>query len=167
MEIKDRLLKIIASEGITSAAFADAIGVQRSSISHIVSGRNKPGLDFLQKILNSFPKYNAEWLVMGIGDIYKPPTQSNLFGGNSDADKEELQPDIVADDSSEGTNALIEGVHTELNKKTDVINEEDRPSYGNVVSQNSVNKRLDVKKIEKIVIFYDNKTFSEYYPELE
>ena len=82
MEIKDRILKIISSEALTSSAFADSIGVQRSSISHIVSGRNKPSLDFLQKIIANYPKYSVEWLIMGSGDIQTEPIQDGLFNPN-------------------------------------------------------------------------------------
>lgn len=64
-EIKQRLVKLITNEKITAAIFADNIGVQRSTISHILSGRNKPSLDFLQKILIKYPKYSAEWLING------------------------------------------------------------------------------------------------------
>lgn len=50
---------------LSAAAFADRVGVQRSSISHIMSGRNKPSLDFIQKTLKSFPRVNGDWLVTG------------------------------------------------------------------------------------------------------
>jgi transcriptional regulator with XRE-family HTH domain len=50
---------------LTPSEFADRIGVQRSSISHVLSGRNKPGLDFLEKILNTFPEIDAAWLITG------------------------------------------------------------------------------------------------------
>ncbi len=166
MEIKDRLLKIITSEGVTAAAFADAIGVQRSSISHILSGRNKPGLDFLQKILNSYSKYNAEWLLMGMGDIYKRPTQSNLFDSSINNDDITRQTDnIVADDSSDSTNTSQTDLPTEVNHKYDVIKEEDKADYGQELPQKTENIKTKTKKIEKIVVFYSNKTFNEYYPE--
>jgi transcriptional regulator with XRE-family HTH domain len=50
---------------LTNASFADRINVQRSSISHIMAGRNKPSLDFIQKTLLSFPKVDALWLITG------------------------------------------------------------------------------------------------------
>lgn len=50
---------------LSSAAFADTIGVQRSSISHILSGRNKPSLDFVLKTIHAFPSYSADWLLLG------------------------------------------------------------------------------------------------------
>jgi len=50
---------------LSASQFADTIGVQRSSLSHVLSGRNKPSLDFLSKIIKHFPKVNASWLITG------------------------------------------------------------------------------------------------------
>jgi len=50
---------------LSPSEFADRIGVQRSSVSHVLSGRNKPGLDFLEKILNTFPEVDVNWLITG------------------------------------------------------------------------------------------------------
>lgn len=65
MNITDRIKTIIKVNQLTSSAFADEIGVQRSSVSHILSGRNNPSLEFIQKTLHRFPKVNAEWLISG------------------------------------------------------------------------------------------------------
>lgn len=62
-----RLQKVIEFYGETAASFAEKIGVQRSSISHILSGRNKPSLDFILKILSSFPEVELYWLLNGKG----------------------------------------------------------------------------------------------------
>jgi transcriptional regulator with XRE-family HTH domain len=77
-EIKDRILKLLTTENISSARFADLIGVQRSNISHILSGRNNPGLDFLQKVLARFPMLNSEWLIIGKGEMYKQSGQTEI-----------------------------------------------------------------------------------------
>lgn len=65
MGIAERLQMIINSHQLTNTAFADKIGVQRSSISHVLAGRNKPSLDFINKILSHFPKVDAKWLITG------------------------------------------------------------------------------------------------------
>ena len=70
MSIQERIQVILKMHHLTPSAFADKIGVQRSSISHVLSGRNKPGLDFLEKILIQFPRVNAHWLITGkISDV--------------------------------------------------------------------------------------------------
>jgi transcriptional regulator with XRE-family HTH domain len=51
--------------GLNASAFADKIGVQRSSLSHLLSGRNKPSLDFILKILDVFPDVDLYWMING------------------------------------------------------------------------------------------------------
>lgn len=65
MEIIDRLQYLMKLHNLSASAFADKINVQRSSISHILSGRNKPSLELMQKVLAAFPKVNADWLILG------------------------------------------------------------------------------------------------------
>jgi transcriptional regulator with XRE-family HTH domain len=63
----ERLKNWMGIEGLKSSALADSIGVNRATISHILSGRNKPSIDFLEKLLNVYPSINANWLISGIG----------------------------------------------------------------------------------------------------
>ena len=64
-----RLHKVIDFYGESASSFAEKIGVQRSSISHILSGRNKPSLDFIMKVLSSFPEVELYWLLNGKGEF--------------------------------------------------------------------------------------------------
>ena len=81
-----RLEKIISFYGETASSFSDKIGVQRSSISHILSGRNKPSLDFVLKILSEYPEVELYWLLNGKGsfpstqnpELDKPQTDSTI-----------------------------------------------------------------------------------------
>lgn len=61
----DRFKQILEQLKLTPSEFADRIGVQRSNISHVLSGRNKPGIDFLEKMLNAFPGIDVAWLING------------------------------------------------------------------------------------------------------
>ena len=65
-----RLKNWIESEGLKSSQLADNIGVNRATISHILSGRNKPSIDFLQKLLRAYPNLNSNWLITGIGYMH-------------------------------------------------------------------------------------------------
>lgn len=71
--ITERLKKIMEDSGLSAAQMADRIGVQRSAISHILSGRNKPSLDFILKVLESFPEVSSEWLLRGQKSADKTP----------------------------------------------------------------------------------------------
>jgi len=64
-----RLEKLFQYYGLSAAAFADRVGVQRSSISHLLSGRNKPSLEFVLKVIKTFPEVNLYWLLNGKGEF--------------------------------------------------------------------------------------------------
>ena len=64
-EIVKRIIQILEEQQLSSSAFADTIGVQRSSISHVLSGRNKPSLEFIIKTVRAFPAYSTDWLLFG------------------------------------------------------------------------------------------------------
>jgi len=64
-----RLEKILDYYGLSAAVFADKIGVQRSGISHLLSGRNKPSLEFVMKVIRAFPEVNLYWLLNGKGNF--------------------------------------------------------------------------------------------------
>lgn len=87
--MKDRLIQLLDLEQLTPSKFADIIGVQRSSISHVISGRNKPSYDFLQKTLKAFPGLNASWLILGEGTMYEQMGRNvsgNLFDAPAEAE---------------------------------------------------------------------------------
>jgi transcriptional regulator with XRE-family HTH domain len=62
-----RLKNWMESKGLRSSELADNICVARATVSHILSGRNKPSIDLLQKLLSVYPKLNSNWLITGIG----------------------------------------------------------------------------------------------------
>lgn len=161
MEIKERLVKLMQSEGLNSSAFADSIGVQRSSISHILSGRNKPSLDLLEKILASYPRYNAEWLVMGTGQVYKLPVQSSLF--DSSKNDEEIVS-ITRQTAGEKAlkvheNAINEPMSSNNTADSRDLNDEELAPY-----KTAVMKPKPGKIMERVVLFYTDGTFDTYLP---
>jgi transcriptional regulator with XRE-family HTH domain len=196
----DRILLILKVKNLTASKFADEIGVQRSSISHILSGRNLPSLNLIQKILKTFPEVSSEWLLNGVGPMSKTPNM-DLFTSESKeiVPDKNLTPDLFnIQDSSfvdqNIDNQILDGtidhdepaldldkapgkiINTEIftsgqgksQEKLDhqedklVIEENTKPEK--LVTENKENAFSD-KKIEKIVIFYNNKTFREYFPE--
>jgi len=143
METHERLKLMISRLGITQSEFADKMGIQRSSISHLLSGRNKPGFSFFEKLLETFPEINIEWFVSEKGDMLKTKLKKH----------DELDFD------SSGDSLENQDVGIEENSVADI----------ELSGQNNVDKLLkknDEKKpeIEKILIIYDNKTFEEILP---
>lgn len=87
IDFTERLKKVIDFYDETASGFAEKIGVQRSSISHILSGRNKPSLDFVMKVLHAYPEVDLYWLMNGKGKFPSTPQ------------KEMSQPELKFSDS--------------------------------------------------------------------
>ena len=81
--MKERLLEFLKNENKSSAQLAEEIGVQASGISHILSGRNNPSLDFVLKMLEKYQFLSTDWLLFGKGTMYKEPKMQNLFDFDS------------------------------------------------------------------------------------
>lgn len=82
-DFSERLNEIMNYYGLSASAFAELIRVQRSSISHVLSGRNKPSLDFILKLNKAFPDINLYWLLNNTGDmINSTPTTTPSFEKN-------------------------------------------------------------------------------------
>ena len=69
LEMKDRIAHIIRAKNLTAGDFALRLGIQPSNVSHLLSGRNNPSLDFVKKPKETFPEYNLDWIVLGVGPM--------------------------------------------------------------------------------------------------
>jgi transcriptional regulator with XRE-family HTH domain len=167
--MKDRLLRFLNKEQLSSARFAEIIGVQPSSISHILSGRNKPGFDFIQKILINFPSLNADWLIMGKGNMYRNyATQKDLFSESVYVSKEKdpvtkndvtNTPGTERKDDNDVSDNNPANTDTFVNKNTSSGDYKSNfDEYGQVTNVNKA------KSVSRIVIFYTDKSFDEYSP---
>jgi transcriptional regulator with XRE-family HTH domain len=155
--MEERLVQLLKSEGINPTRFAERIGVQRSSISHILSGRNKPSYDFIIKILDSFPAVNPDWLLRGKGLMYKNdvPVQPGLFDNLKPASSITKEPQV---ESTYGRTMDSEDAAIySLDPDRKTIPEE-LPKPG---------RKVHGKKIDKVVIFYSDRTFSDYLPDID
>ena len=92
VELIDRIKEVMEQQELSASSFAEKIGVQRSSISHILSGRNKPSLEFLTKIEAAFEEVSFEWLLKGKENkaaiSTQPPTLSQISPGNESTSAE-------------------------------------------------------------------------------
>lgn len=123
-----RLQHILAYYNISSSAFADTIEVQRSSISHILSGRNKASIEFILKIANTYPEIDIEWLLGRKTDFLRAVDSEKKSGKKSDLDRTKTSGSI--------SSAIPD-----------------------------INEYKQDKTIEKIIVFYTDKTFVAYKPE--
>ncbi|WP_179019422.1 helix-turn-helix domain-containing protein [Winogradskyella forsetii] len=109
-EFTERLQKVIDFYSETASSFAEKIGVQRSSISHILSGRNKPSLDFVMKVLHAYPEVELYWLMNGKGNF--PSETKILESPNSNFSKTNTKAKLSFGDSDShsNTNSEIEKI---------------------------------------------------------
>ena len=169
MEITERFTKVMEYAELTPAEFAEEIGVQRSSISHIISGRNKPSLDFITKIKTAFPKFEWDWLITGegemlISDIVPEPAQerSEVF-----EKKKQSLPDLFSLINDENF-GLAESEDKVEKPKVRESNISEPISEKNILSNSQTLEKPDQKqdskdkKIKRIVFFYEDGTFETY-----
>lgn len=136
----DRLELILKTKGLSPAQLADAIGVKRSGVYHIMNGRNKPGLDFITKLLGHFPEVNPDWLILGKGSMVK---------------KQELS---MVEES------LINNPQMPISQQNNSSDQEKLPDPKRIsYSGKKVPKKTD-KEVVRIVVFYNDNTFREYTP---
>jgi len=141
--MKDRILEFLKRENKTSAQFAEDIHVQPSGISHILSGRNKPSLDFVIKMLERYPFLSTEWLIFGKGSMYKEPRMGDLF---ADIDFTNTEKKVNISASAEKTGSFETPDQTIIQE---IISEQPHPGHSRAI---------------KIVWFYEDNSFEEFYP---
>ena len=91
-DISSRLKEILNNQSINASEFAKRINVQRSSISHILNGRNKPSLEIVTKICKEFPEIDVEWLIFGKDKQNPSPTSTSKE--NNDNSKNNINSEV-------------------------------------------------------------------------
>jgi transcriptional regulator with XRE-family HTH domain len=150
-----RLEIILDYYSLNASSFADKIGVQRSSLSHLLSGRNKPSLDFILKILDVFPEVDLYWILNGKGTFPK----SELKSDTNVANPTPSPSNQILETGMEKTADLFSEA---LPNKKNPIEEKLATNFSN--TQNSALQK-NSSEIDRIVIFYKNGTFQTYSSE--
>ena len=189
MNERDRIEYLMNLYGLTPSQFSDKTGIQRASVSHILSNRNKPSLEILLKIYHAFKDVELAWLVAGEGN---PPTaphegdenegvaqfvsadeahrQSNMLFSFMDEESGEKPMEVAASVASadavagkvvEGVQAVPTNVATEGKKEAvvDSVRGDDAPPRSFAISADSA------KRVKEIKVFYDNGTYETFLPE--
>lgn len=145
-----RLQQFLSAENITQSQFAERIGVAKASVSHILSGRNKPGFEFIESMANCYPNLNLDWLIGGKGKMYKG--QEVAASSSPQVIENPIFPD---NDTTDGRlfdsrePGLFQNNQENLDNKEET--RQDSPAGANQVPA----------RITKILVFYDNGTFKE------
>ena len=176
MELNNRIQKIIQYSMLTASEFADEIGVQRSNISHIISGRNKPSLDFIIKIKDRFPEIQWEWIIEGKGEMTKStlsPTslqESKINFSEKEKNSETdlfsiINPPSYPTTENKSIPNPLELNISAPNIEKEKINDSQTLEEESILSENNNNNNQNSKtKIKKIIILYENGKFEAYEP---
>ncbi len=192
MSEKVRIEKVIQMVGLTSGQFAQEIGIQTSTLSHILNERNKPSLDVMKKILNRYPNINAEWLILGQGSIQRKESHSQaptLFGdedisGSISDSKAIYEPEKNDAEifSFQHQTVKSEPVPVYTHPKTEIQQEKSHsfdksdsttqpPIMNNEIDvakklvdavENLKQNQIIEKKVRKIILYYSDNTFQEF-----
>ena len=153
MDLNKKIEQIIIDKGLSPSYFADTIGIQRSSISHILSGRNKPSLDIIQRILKVFPDIDRDWLLFD-SDIPQQNTpqinrQHPVNQQNTRHNVHEQTPRESLKKIQAEPNVVQIPVNVPIRRKIE------RPTVPSISSG---------RLIERVMIFYTDGTFEEKRP---
>jgi len=180
----DRVQKVIQFKKLSASGFADLVGVPRSTISHILSGRNNPSLEFLQKVLDVFPEIRTEWLVRGKGNMLE--TGSSLFPDKIPVSRDQSVPSVAFPKEGERARKEISpaGIATipfpEYNKTVSGLESAGKTPPGKDfltdkasgnVPENTEDPAKTMRKgaqahkdLYRVLFFYTDGTFSEFCP---
>ena len=170
----DRIKLILEKQDLTPAGFADTIGIQRSGMSHILNGRNKPSLDFIVKTLQHFPSINPDWLLTGDGEMYRNergfksrpmPAEPTIFDvlsaqndvvENDDVDFQEVHLNVHPTDQ-----VSAQSSQTDSSVDRSLLRDEEPAVY-----QTERGHKSELM-VDQVVIFYSDLTCRVYKPNEE
>lgn len=142
--MKDRIAHIMRAKNLKASDFAVLLGIQPSGISHILSGRNQPSLDFIKKLKETFPEYNLDWIIFGKG----PMTTSEPFRENPSPTLTNQEPNTLFD-----TPISPSVPFTPDQEALPIIND---PIDSPHVADNSA--------VKSLLVIYDDGTFERFSP---
>lgn len=157
MDDKEKIEKIMQIEKLNSVQFAAEIGIQGSTLSHILNGRNKPSLEVLKKILNRFRTINSDWLILDTGTMYRQEKHSQtplLF-----PIEDENTSNTVISEVKSDTN-----FHSNFSQKRNDLPPVEMKAVSTTDISNYINQKSDSisKSVERIIVYYSDNTFQEF-----
>lgn len=158
---EEKLEQIFKHFNITSSQFADTIGTQKSSISHLLSGRNKPSLDFISKVYNAYPSLNLHWLIFD----KEPFLASNVNENNVSNELTYEAEKISQEQTLETKNEHLDSKKNEEIVETDINEnslENEITFTKDSIQENQKIKSNNEKQIKSVMIFYTDGTFENF-----
>ena len=189
-----RFQTILDLENLSPAQLADRLGVQRSGISHILSGRNRPSFELLQRVVQSFPEISAEWLITGNGKPLKEQNQAATSGaansrssGTTPSTTPSISPSTTSGSNNSSTSGTISGATPPFEglfnsseaatepqipaQTSDIEGIEDeisdfQPLQSSIFDANPANDR-EKRALKRVILIYNDNTFEELLPPVD
>lgn len=175
--MQNRINLILQTKNISAKQFAEEIGIQPSGMSHILSGRNNPSLDFIKRVITKYPEISMDWLVFGTGQMLKhfqpsevvsttvehtpettpPPCQEPILEQEYSFEYAPETPDLFSQPIEEHAEYLAPNAESASEEA------KDEPAPPAPLSENIFTKPASGKAIKKIVVFYTDNTYKELH----
>lgn len=153
--MKEKLRLLMENEQLRSGQLAERLEINPAAISHLLSGRNKPGFDLLQRILRRFPRISPDWLLLDQGPMYRtsvPPAVPTAATTSS-----ATPPSRTAGD-------LFDSIPAATPSSPDELPAGAVPDAATDTASRPGEQKTGSAKVARIVVLYDNGTFEDYAP---
>ena len=162
----ERIKQIMEFYKLSSASFAEQIGINRSNLTHLFSGRNQPSLDLAKKILHTYPEIKTEWLIMGVGEMFRNDKEKEfeikVQNENTVYNGQRTEPELMFTEVPLTDNTKIEDDFVSVTDVTSVESTVITPSIINeqIIDSREVQKKESIsrKKIQEQPQVYSNPT---------
>lgn len=159
--MEDRIRKFMDYKGISPSELADAIGVQRSNVTHVLKARNKPSFQFIEKLLQIYPEINAKWLLLGEGNMIEGTAQSRTLFDNIPEPMNKIVTNPIQPKKIAESDPVLDSPPP-APKETPLL----PPVQEKKVAENELYDSFlgSEKPIERLIVFFKDQTFKVYNP---
>ena len=147
---KERIEKVIDKEGLNATQFAAEIGIKSPTLSHILNGRNNPSLDVLKRILDRYRTISSDWLILGVGPMYRGIKQAQT-----------LSLFAESDESISDSELYVEKNDKKLSTEKMSIQKKTEQSSTELQVPDPIIQSVP-KLVKKFIVYYDDNTFQEF-----
>ena len=170
MSERERIELLMKCFELSPSQFADRTGIQRASVSHIISGRNKPSLEVMQKIFEAFPTVDIRWLMTGNGEEPVAGASKEIAGTNVVENTlfpaQTLQPAPEIQTAVPRISAVNEPEPVrQPRQQSSAVRQQTERSPRKTVSQRLQQSHSNEKRIKEIRVYYTDGTYEILFPE--
>lgn len=168
----NRINLILRAKNITARQFAEEIGIQPSGMSHILGGRNNPSLDFVAKVLRRYPEIDANWLLLGKGEMYtsgskiSPSAMESVMPIEEPLSERRETPSLFDEEPSEVPSqpVSIQASVPQHDAVVDEVREKVAVPY-ETNPEPQIQPSQETRCIDRILLIYSDNTYKELRPQ--